>query len=157
MHGHGGNDQTACGRFLAIRHLELQNIYLDSASIRKTLTDGRSAKSHGQNNAALTMAMNRLRAPPLSSPSIFRLCGHAVFSSLSAAVIFTPPPLSGGLDLDSRSSGCARLGGEVGPPFGVVVEEVAIFISPWRLRDHPSWRAIILRKKVIFGSSPERL
>ena len=34
-------------------------------------------------------------------------------------------PLSGGLDLDSRSSGCARLGGGVGPPLGVVVEEVA--------------------------------
>ena len=32
----------------------------------------------------------------------------------------------GGLDLDSRSSGCARLGGGVGPPLGVVVEEVAV-------------------------------
>ena len=30
----------------------------------------------------------------------------------------------GGLDLDSRSSGCARLGGGVGPPLGVVVEFV---------------------------------
>ena len=36
----------------------------------------------------------------------------------------TPPPSVGGLDLDSRSSGCARLGGGVGPPLGVVVEEV---------------------------------
>ena len=36
--------------------------------------------------------------------------------------LFFTPPLSGGLDLDSRSSGCARLGGEVGPPLGVVVE-----------------------------------
>ena len=35
----------------------------------------------------------------------------------------------GGLDLDSRSSGCARLGGEVGPPLGVVVEEVAFCVS----------------------------
>ena len=34
-----------------------------------------------------------------------------------------PPPQWGGLDLHSRSSGCARLGGEVGPPLGVVVEE----------------------------------
>jgi len=37
-------------------------------------------------------------------------------------------PLSGGLDLDSRKSGCARLGGEVGPPLGVVVEEVAVLV-----------------------------
>ena len=33
-----------------------------------------------------------------------------------------------GLDLDSRNSGCARLGGEVGPPLGVVVEEVAVLV-----------------------------
>ena len=39
-----------------------------------------------------------------------------------------PPPQWGGLDLDSRSSGCARLGGEVGPPLGVVVEEVAVLV-----------------------------
>ena len=37
-----------------------------------------------------------------------------------------PPPSVGVLDLDSRSSGCARLGGGVGPPLGVVVEEVAV-------------------------------
>jgi len=41
---------------------------------------------------------------------------------------FSEPPLSGGLDLDSRSSGCARLGGGVGPPLGVVVEEVAVLV-----------------------------
>ena len=41
---------------------------------------------------------------------------------------FCAPPLSGGLDLDSRNSGCARLGGEVGPSLGVVVEEVAVLI-----------------------------
>jgi len=35
---------------------------------------------------------------------------------------FSAPPSVGGLDLDSRSSGCARLGGGVGPPLGVVVE-----------------------------------
>ena len=34
----------------------------------------------------------------------------------------------GGLDLDSRKSGCARLGGEVGPPLGVVVELVAVLV-----------------------------
>ena len=34
----------------------------------------------------------------------------------------------GGLELDSRNSGCARLGGEVGPPLGVVVEEVAVLV-----------------------------
>ena len=39
-----------------------------------------------------------------------------------------PPPSVGGLDLDSRNSGCARLGGEVGPPLGVVVEEVAVLV-----------------------------
>ena len=41
---------------------------------------------------------------------------------------FFEPPLSGGLDIDSRSSGCARLGGGVGPPLGVVVEEVAVLV-----------------------------
>ena len=30
--------------------------------------------------------------------------------------------------LDSRNRGCARLGGEVGPPLGVVVEEVAVLV-----------------------------
>jgi len=40
----------------------------------------------------------------------------------------SPPPQWGGLDLDSRSSGCARLGGGVGPPLGVVVEEVAVLV-----------------------------
>ena len=42
------------------------------------------------------------------------------------------PPLSGGLDLNSRNSGCARLGGEVDPPLGVVVEEVAVLIFLFR-------------------------
>ena len=37
--------QNGCGRCLAICHLELQNIYLDSASIRKTLTLSHSARS----------------------------------------------------------------------------------------------------------------
>jgi len=46
---------------------------------------------------------------------------------LAPEAFFIAPPLSGGLDLDSRSSGCARLGGGVGPPLGVVVEEV-VFI-----------------------------
>ena len=41
---------------------------------------------------------------------------------------FSAPPQWGGLDLDSRSSGCARLGGGVGPPLGVVVEEVAVLM-----------------------------
>ena len=31
-------------------------------------------------------------------------------------IFHAPPPQWGGLDLDSRSSGCARLGGGVGPP-----------------------------------------
>ena len=43
--------------------------------------------------------------------------------------VFTPPPPQwGGVDLDSRNSGCARLGGGVGPPLGVVVEEVAVLV-----------------------------
>ena len=37
----------------------------------------------------------------------------------SRIFFFLPPPQWGGLDLDSRSSGCARLGGGVGPPLGV--------------------------------------
>ena len=34
----------------------------------------------------------------------------------------------GGLDLDSRSSGCARLGSGVAPPLVVVKEDVAVLI-----------------------------
>ena len=32
------------------------------------------------------------------------------------------------MDLNSRNMGCARLGGEVDPPLGVVVEEVAVLV-----------------------------
>ena len=50
---------------------------------------------------------------------------------------FPRPPLSGGgLDLDSRSSGCARLGGGVGPPLGVGVEEVAVLVVLVRRHCH---------------------
>jgi hypothetical protein len=49
---------------------------------------------------------------------------------------FPAPPLSGGLDLDSRNSGCARLGGEVGPPLEVVVEEVAVLVVLVRRHRH---------------------
>ena len=55
--------------------------------------------------------------------------------STSSSLVFTPP-LSGGLDLDSRSSGCARLGGGVGPPHGVVVEEVAVLVVLVRRHCH---------------------
>ena len=48
------------------------------------------------------------------------------------ASFHAPPPQWGGLDLDSRSSGCARLGGGVGPPLGVVVEEVEFDARSWR-------------------------
>ena len=51
-------------------------------------------------------------------------------------VNFFTPPLSGGLDLDGRNSGCARLGGEVGPPLGVVVEEVAVLVVLVRRHRH---------------------
>jgi len=40
------------------------------------------------------------------------------------------------LDLDSRSSGCARLGGVVGSPLGVVVEEVAVLVVLVRRHCH---------------------
>ena len=40
------------------------------------------------------------------------------------------------MDLDSRNSGCARLGGEVGPPLGVVVEEVAVLVALVRRHRH---------------------
>jgi len=39
-----------------------------------------------------------------------------------------PPPSVGGLDLNSSSSGCARLGSRVVPPLGVVKEEMAVLI-----------------------------
>ena len=41
---------------------------------------------------------------------------------------FSPPPSVGGLDLKSRSRGCARLGSGVAPPLGVVEKEVAVLI-----------------------------
>ena len=46
------------------------------------------------------------------------------------------PPSEGGLDLDSRNSGCARLGGEVAPPLGVIVEEVAVLVVLVRRHRH---------------------
>ena len=39
-----------------------------------------------------------------------------------------PPPLSGGLDLNSSNSGCARLRSGVAPPLGVVEKEAAVLI-----------------------------
>ena len=65
------------------------------------------------------------------------------------------------MDLDSRSSGCARLGGGVGPPLGVVVEEVLVqtggliscqkhgFISPSTLPSGPLAIQIIEASKPI--------
>ena len=50
--------------------------------------------------------------------------------------ILRPPPQWWGLDLDSRNSGCARLGGEVGPPLGVVVEKVAVLVVLVRRHRH---------------------
>ena len=41
---------------------------------------------------------------------------------------FDPPRNGGELDLNSSNRGCARLGGEVAPPLGVVIEEVAVLI-----------------------------
>ena len=38
------------------------------------------------------------------------------------------PPSVGGLDLNSSNRGCARLGSEVAPILGVVIEEVAVLI-----------------------------
>ena len=51
------------------------------------------------------------------------------------------PPLSGGLDLNSSNSGCARLGSGVAPPLGVVKEEVAVLIVLVRWHHPPRrWR-----------------
>ena len=43
-------------------------------------------------------------------------------------LFFASPPQWGGLDLNSSNRG-ARLGGEVDPPLGVVVKEVAVLIA----------------------------
>ena len=44
--------------------------------------------------------------------------------------IFIPPSVgSGGLDLNSSKSGCARLGSGAAPPLGVVEKEVAVLIA----------------------------
>ena len=55
-----------------------------------------------------------------SAPSDADRSGKASVFVMETALggIFFTPPLSGGLDLDSRNSGCARQGGEVGPLSG---------------------------------------
>ena len=53
----------------------------------------------------------------------------------SNLIAFIPPP-QWGLDLNSRNSDYARLGGEVGPPLGVVVEEVAVLVVLVRRHRH---------------------
>ena len=57
---------------------------------------------------------------------------------LSTGLSIFMPPLSGGLDLDSRSSGCARLGGGVAPSFGILLQLLPtafhFFYKEWR---HP--------------------
>ena len=50
-----------------------------------------------------------------------------VYKSTSSGLSHFPPSV-GGLDLNSSSSGCARLGSGVAPPLGVVKEEVAVLI-----------------------------
>ena len=63
--------------------------------------------------------------PPTPAPQkLFDAADEGVHELRGAEALdfFAPPPQWGGLDLDSRSSGCARLGGGVGPPLGVVVE-----------------------------------
>ena len=52
-----------------------------------------------------------------------------------------------GLDLNSRNKGCARLGGEVDPPLGVVVEEVAVLVVLVRRHRH-AVRAAVRRAVV---------
>ena len=54
--------------------------------------------------------------------------GEAWFRIGRMVTFFMPPPQWGGLDLNSSNRGCARLGGEVDPPLGVVVEEVAVLV-----------------------------
>ena len=51
---------------------------------------------------------------------------YCVFAIFTAFFFF--PPLSGGLDLNSSNSGCARLGSGVAPPLGVVEKEMAVLI-----------------------------
>ena len=53
---------------------------------------------------------------------------EVTFDQSASELLFRPPPQWGGLDLNSSNRGCARLGGEVDPPLGVVVEEVAVLI-----------------------------
>ena len=62
----------------------------------------------------------------------YRFCNHFMWF----VQFFTPPPSVGGLDLDSRNSGCARQGGGVGPPLGVVVEELAVLVVLVRRHRH---------------------
>ena len=54
-------------------------------------------------------------------------CSTAVHDTVMGCSLF-PPPSVGGLDLSSSNSGCARLGGGVTPPLGVVEKEVAVLV-----------------------------
>ena len=68
---------------------------------------------------------------------------HFSLSQCSLSGGFPRPPTSvGGLDLDSRSSGCAHLGSEVGPPLGVVGEEVAVLVVLVRRYCHAAGAAV---------------
>ena len=65
---------------------------------------------------------------------------------------FTPPPLTppsqwGGLDLNSSSSGCARLGSGGVPPLGVVEKEVAVLIEE-EVGDDLVWHPNVLLGEV---------
>jgi len=84
----------------------------DSHSWKSDFARGSSRRKHAHNSPT-ALAFNR-------EPYYFR----------------APPPLSGGLDLNSRKSCCAHLGGEVGSPLGVVVEEVAALVVFVRRHRH---------------------
>ena len=56
------------------------------------------------------------------------LTSRAWVSVSHQTTFHTHTPSVRGLDLNSSNRGCARLGSEVAPPLGVVIEEVAVLI-----------------------------
>jgi len=102
---------------------------------------GQRAKTQSGGNFRIE---KKLQQAPLGSPDATTIEQKLPYDSLNMSpskhfglyLIISPPPSVGGLDLDSRRSGCARLGGEVGPPLGVVVEEVAVLVVLVRRHRH---------------------
>ena len=73
--------------------------------------------------ASFELIVDQALEPRCSSTIINQIRAHGVLMlARERTRSFSRPPLSGGIGSRQQKSGCARLGGEVGPPLGVVVK-----------------------------------